>query len=454
MNANHNQTIIVIGAGIAVLTAAQKLEERGYNVILLEARQEVGGRVRISHDIPLGPLYLHEIGNYQGKGGVEGFIKTHPGYLLTTADLPASQPIPALLHPLGISSAEVWHSDFEQRIMVVGEQKNSFDRAKFNTIYMNYRNQRENYYPDFSSHNPISIEEQFARALTTTFAEAYSGVSIEEFQTVMRNAKKNELVFFEYGGMHHIVENNGYHALVNHIKNSFNNTKIYLNSFVSKIEQDNKKVIVNTVNGEQYIGEAVVVTLPLGVLQQNSMQISGLSNEKRMAIQNLKMGIMNTVTLKYKTQFWEKENISFVILNTNSHARPITVFLNTNKVLKNIEPTLVASFFATDGLRDSKDLINDAKDAIKEAWPNAPDPIFEEATAWQHDPYTYGSYANFSVETKDKDIVNMMSPEWGGRLVFAGDAVIPIGLMGCFHGAYISALRAARLIDEHLKSPG
>jgi len=452
MSVNKEQKVIVVGAGIAGLVAAQKLEARGYNVILLEARQEVGGRVRMSHDIPLGPLYVHEIGAYQEKGGVEGFIKTHPSYLLTASDLPSSQPINALLHELGISSTEVWHNDFEQRIMVVGEKADVFDRAEFNNYYMKYRNQRENYYPSFSTNDLVSIEENFAKALTTLFAEAYSGIPIQEFQIVMQNAKQNELVFFEYGDVHHIVEKNGYYSFVKHIENNFHSTKIHFNRFVSKIEQVNKKVIVNTLNGEQYQGEAVIVTVPLGVLQKNIVQISGLSNDKTKAIKNLKMGIMNTVTLKYKTQFWKKENMSFVVLNTSSNERPITVFLNANKILKNIEPTLISSFFATDGLRDSKDLIKDAKHTIKQAWPEAPDPLFEEATAWHHDPYTYGSYASFSVETKDNDIVNMMSPEWGGRLVFAGDAVVPIGLMGCFHGAYISALRAARLIDENLKS--
>ncbi len=341
---------------------------------------------------------------------------------------------------------------FEQRILVIGEKADVFDLSKFNTVYMNYKNERENYCPNFSKHDTSSIEEQFAVTLATTFAEAYSGIPMEEFQTIMQNAKTNELVFFEYGNVHHIIEKHGYYTFVKHIENTLKNTKIYFDSFVSKIEQENKKVKVNALNGEQYIGEAVIVAMPLGVLQKNVVEIYGLSNDKKMAIQNLKMGIMNTVTLKFKTQFWKKENKSFVVLNTNSNARPVTVFLNANKVFENVEPTLIASFFADDGLRDSVGLIKDAKAAIKAAWPEAPDPIFEEVTAWQHDPYTHGSYASFSVKTKDKDIVNMMSPEWDGRLVFAGDAVVPLGLMGCFHGAYISALRAARLIDENLRS--
>lgn len=448
----RNQTVIVIGAGIAGLTAAEKLGAKGYKVIILEARQSIGGRVRISHDIPLGPLYLHEVGRYQGKGGIEGYIKSHPDYLLTTDDLPSFQPIPSLLEELDIHSAEVWHNDFEQRLRVYGENEKDFDLTKFNTIYHNYRNQRDNYHPNFSTNVPSSIEERFAKALVTIFAEAYSGISFEELQIIMQNATENELVFFEYGDMHRLIEGYGYYILLKSIENKLKNTKIYFESLVTKIEMINEKVVIDTLNGGKFVGDAVIATMPLGVLKKDVVQIPNLSSAKRSAIQNLKMGLMNTVTLKFETQFWSNENTSFVLLNTNPNERPITVLLNANKILPTTEPTLVASFFAADGLRDKKILIEEAKSAIKKAWTNSPDPIFEEATAWHLDPYSYGSYASFSIETKDSDIVNIMSPEWGGRFVFAGDAIVPIGLMGCFHGAYISALRAARLIDEYLSS--
>lgn len=447
-----NQTVIVIGAGIAGLTAAEKLGAKGYKVVILEARRSVGGRVRISHDIPLGPLYLHEVGKYQGEEGIDGFILSHPDYLLTTDDLPSFQPIPSLLEELNISSTEVWNNDFERRLRVFGENEKDFDLTKFNTIYDSYRNQRDNYCPDFSSNIPNSTEERYAKALATIFAEAYSGIPIEELQTIMQNAKENKLVFFEYGETHRLIEGCGYYMLLKSIEKKLKNTKIYFENIVTKIEMINEKVVIDTLNGEQFIGDAVIATMPLGVLKEDVVQILDLSSAKRRAIQNLKMGIMNTVTLKFETQFWSDENTSFVLVNTNRNERPITVLLNANKILPSSKPTLVASFFAADGLRDKKILIEEAKSAIKKAWTNSPDPIFEEATAWHLDPYTYGSYASFSMETKDKDIVGIMSREWDGRFVLAGDAIVPIGLMGCFHGAYISALRAARLIDEYLSS--
>jgi len=41
----NNRTVTVIGAGLAGLSAAYELQRAGWNVIVLEARDRVGGRV-------------------------------------------------------------------------------------------------------------------------------------------------------------------------------------------------------------------------------------------------------------------------------------------------------------------------------------------------------------------------------------------------------------------------
>ena len=50
-----DKTILVIGAGISGLAAAKKLQDKGYTVIVLEAQDKVGGRMRTNRS--LGPAF-------------------------------------------------------------------------------------------------------------------------------------------------------------------------------------------------------------------------------------------------------------------------------------------------------------------------------------------------------------------------------------------------------------
>ncbi|MGO3147789.1 MAG: flavin monoamine oxidase family protein [Leucobacter sp.] len=55
--------VVVIGAGFAGLTASRELSHAGYNVLILEARDRIGGRTwtdhRLGHDVELGANWVH-----------------------------------------------------------------------------------------------------------------------------------------------------------------------------------------------------------------------------------------------------------------------------------------------------------------------------------------------------------------------------------------------------------
>src|SRR5256885_14579651 len=61
----NNADVIILGAGIAGLTAAEALGRAGLGVIIVEARDRIGGRILTHYDpgdgfpIELGPEFLH-----------------------------------------------------------------------------------------------------------------------------------------------------------------------------------------------------------------------------------------------------------------------------------------------------------------------------------------------------------------------------------------------------------
>ena len=55
---NRPQQVIVIGAGMSGLAAARSLVEEGYRVIVLEARDRIGGRVYTDYKLATFPVEL------------------------------------------------------------------------------------------------------------------------------------------------------------------------------------------------------------------------------------------------------------------------------------------------------------------------------------------------------------------------------------------------------------
>lgn len=73
-----------------------------------------------------------------------------------------------------------------------------------------------------------------------------------------------------------------------------------------------EQVMVKAVDGQEYYASKVLVTVPLGVLQKNTIRfVPGLPAEKMGAIQRSKMGSYKKIVLEFPTNFWST-NTSFI----------------------------------------------------------------------------------------------------------------------------------------------
>jgi monoamine oxidase len=78
-----NADIIIIGAGISGIAAARSLKAKGYNVLILEARNRIGGRIWTDNSLgiplDLGASWIHGITNNPIKQLADQFaLKTLP----------------------------------------------------------------------------------------------------------------------------------------------------------------------------------------------------------------------------------------------------------------------------------------------------------------------------------------------------------------------------------------
>ncbi|SLN57521.1 Pseudooxynicotine oxidase [Falsiruegeria litorea R37] len=83
---------------------------------------------------------------------------------------------------------------------------------------------------------------------------------------------------------------------------------IRLNTDIRKIETTPTKVRLRDAQGQETGVDAVIVTVPLGVLKTDHIRfVPALPKQKRAAIERLGMGLLDKVYLRYDTVFWDAD---------------------------------------------------------------------------------------------------------------------------------------------------
>ena len=418
MPSTSRAEIAVIGAGIAGLSAARTLAEAGHSVILLEARDRIGGRILTVRD-PYTDLPI--------ELGAE-FVHGRPPELLD------------LIREAGLTLYER-EGEFicyeNDRLGDCG----FFDEA-FGVLY------------DLPESPDVPFAEFLAQknlphhiaARATGYVEGFNAADASRIGTAALRKQQQAEENIHGDRSYRILE--GYDRLAAYLLERFlaSGGQLCINTPVTAINWGPGEVRVMTSNPAlpQIQASRVVLAIPLGVLQSGSLPITPEPSRPITAIRKLAMGSATRITLVFRERFWEASapNLNFLFAQekipptwwtaapnpsptlTGWLAGPRSLQAPTGPALRDQALATLSAIF---NRRDLSDLF-----------------VSFHAHDWQSDPHSLGaySYAPAGALTASDELAVPVDR----TLYFAGEHTDTTGHWGTVHAALRSGLRAAAQI--------
>ncbi|HTK20804.1 MAG TPA: NAD(P)/FAD-dependent oxidoreductase [Mucilaginibacter sp.] len=421
-----NADVIIIGAGAAGLMAAYKLSKAGKQVMVLEARDRVGGRMHTLNDdlhIELGAEFIH-------------------------GDLPVTL---QLLKEAGIevisASGEMWHSRD-------GKFSKNEEQFEHWSLLMGKLNQLDK---DISIGDFLQQEfgdEKYTtlKAWVTRFVSGYD--TADPFKA-SAFALRREWQSEDDDEQHRVK--GGYGVMINYLVNASkeNDAQFYLNTIAKHIHWTHGQVEVITSDNESFKARQLIIALPLGVLkadesEQASITISPSVGMCKEAIDQIGFGAVVKVLLQFKTAFWEDQSI------TGTDLRDMGFILSGEAIptwwtQHPSSSTLLTGWLGGPPAERKKNMSND--ELLEEGLQSISrifnididklksDLVASHVVNWTTDPFTLGSYAYDMVESAAARKV--LNTPIDHTIYFAGEYLYDGPAMGTVEAALTSGLETA-----------
>ena len=445
--------VVVIGAGVAGLAAARRLTDAGVNVVVLEGRDRIGGRILTVRDerspvpIELGAEFVH--------GSADEVLEIAREAKLIVCD----------------TFGRRWRATSGKLTLI--EEDRFWDEMGRVMKKLNPKRSPDRSFQDFLDTKPGGKALTHQRALAREYVEGFHAAD---------PALVSERALADGGAPEDDADKrqgkilDGYDCVPGTLAARLRGVR--LSHVVHEVAWDPGAVAVSysvPASGSQLArtgtisARAVIITVPLGVLQQPESE-SGITfapnvNAMTKAIAGIEMGVVARVVLMFREPFWEKRSVrrrtgpdsltelSF-LMSTDEDvpvwwtAAPVRTPMlvgwaggpRASRLIKTgeseIESRAIAAIARQLGMQRRA-----VAALVEQFWHHD----------WLHDPFTLGAYS-YALVGGSKAAAQLARPV-EKTLFFAGEAADSTGRTGTVHGAIGTGYRAADAFLRLTNSP-
>ena len=388
------KSVLVVGAGMAGLSAARSLADAGWPVRVIEARNRIGGRVYTNRDWGF-PLEM-------GASWIHG---TTDNPLVPLAHQAQSQLVPTdyygwaklavdpQLRPLHYYP-KTWRK-------FVDRARDQVDGGSLGAAVDAAATSEE-----LSDSDRAQLAFYLADQIEDEYAADANQLSAKTFDEG------------EFAGGDQVVITNGYDALPKLLANGL---EIVLNTPVTAVVRRDKSVAVKA-GSRSFEGSAAIVTVPLGVLKSGTITFDPpLPDGHAHAVNALGFGVLSKSYFRFNRRTWDVENAFYRFIGTEpglwaqwftlpSAAGPIVLAFNAGERGRSMESS------------SPENLMASALPIARQLFGDDVSPVEVRTSNWTLDPYARGSYSFHAPGSGLEDRRRLQEPI-GDRLYLAGEAV-------------------------------
>uniref|UniRef100_A0A8C5E9H5 [histone-H3]-N(6),N(6)-dimethyl-L-lysine(4) FAD-dependent demethylase n=1 Tax=Gouania willdenowi TaxID=441366 RepID=A0A8C5E9H5_GOUWI len=391
----RSKNVIIIGAGASGLAAARQLHNFGTQVVVLEARDRIGGRVW--DDTSLGVTV--------GRGAqiVNGCVNNPIALMCEQMSIK--------MHKLG-ERCELFQEGGQATDSAIDKRMDFHFNAILDVV--------SDWRKDKSQSQDLPLGEK-VQELKKNFLQD-SGIQFSELEEKVLQFHLSNL---EYACGSTLDQ-------------------------VQTVDYSGDVVKVTSRDGSKWTAQKVLVTIPLTLLQKNMIQfIPPLPERKLKAIHSLGAGIIEKIALQFPFRFWDKKIQG---ADYFGHIPPapekrgmFSVFYDLDPQRKQAVLMSVISGDAVPAVRDMEDkhVVDECLKVLRELFKEqeVPEPTNFFVSHWSKDVWSQMSYS-FVKTAGSGEAYDVLAEDLQGKVFFAGEATnrhFPQTVTG----AYLSGVREA-----------